>query len=120
MKKDMLRIRNMTFYGYHGLLDEEATLGQQFEVDVDVAGDFRGWSKMGPHPAAVDYPRVCELVEHVVTKERFGLIEALADRIADVLLSALQLQHVVVRVRKPNPPVPTQFDGVEVEVHRGV
>jgi len=120
MKKDTLRIRNMTFYGYHGLLDEEATLGQQFEVDVDVVGDFRGWSKMDTHIAAVDYPRVCELVEQVVTKERFGLVEALADRIADVLLSTLQLQNVVVRVRKPNPPVPTQFDGVEVEVHRGV
>ncbi len=120
MKKDTLRIRNMTFYGYHGLLKEEATLGQQFEVDVDVAGDFRGWSKMNAHPHAVDYPRVCELVEQVVTKERFGLVEALADRIAEVLLSALQLQNVVVRVRKPNPPVPTQFDGVEVEVCRSV
>ena len=120
MKKDVLRIRNMTFYGYHGLFDEEATLGQQFEVDVDVFGDFRGWSKMQSHPAAVDYPRVCELVEKVVTKERFGLVEALADRIADVLQAELTLAHFMVRVRKPNPPVPTQFDGVEVEVWRGV
>lgn len=120
MKKDVLRIRNMTFYGYHGLFDEEATLGQQFEVDVDVFGDFRGWSKMRSHPAAVDYPRVCELVSQVVTEERFGLVEALADRIADVLQAKLALGHFVVRVRKPNPPVPTQFDGVEVEVWRGV
>ena len=120
MKKDVLRIRNMTFYGYHGLFDEEATLGQQFEVDVDVFGDFRGWSKMGLHPQAVDYPHVCELVGQVVTKERFGLVEALADRIAEVLQAELHIRHFVVRVRKPNPPVPTQFDGVEVEVRRGV
>lgn len=120
MKKDILRIRNLTFYGYHGLFDEEAVLGQQFEVDVDVFGDFRGWSHKDVHPQAVDYPRVCELVEQVVTKERFGLVEALADRIADVLQSKLNLQQIVVRVRKPNPPVPTQFDGVEVEVFRGV
>ncbi|MBT4139507.1 MAG: dihydroneopterin aldolase [Candidatus Latescibacteria bacterium] len=120
MQKDVLRIRNMTFYGYHGLLDEEATLGQQFEVDVDVFGDFRGWSRMNTHPDPVDYPRVCELVEQVVTQERFGLVEALADRIAEVLQTALNLPQLVVRVRKPNPPVPTQFDGVEVEVRRGV
>lgn len=120
MKKDVLRIRNMTFYGYHGLLDEEATLGQQFEVDVDVFGDFRGWSRMTEHPDPVDYPRVCQLVEQVVTKERYGLVEALADRIAEVLQTDLNLSQLVVRVRKPNPPVPTQFDGVEVEVRRGV
>lgn len=120
MKKDALRIRNMTFYGYHGLFEEEATLGQQFEVDVDVFGDFRGWSKKQQHPEAVDYPQVCQLVEQVVTQERFGLVEALADRIADVLQEVLALQYFTVRVRKPNPPVPTQFDGVEVEVWRGV
>lgn len=120
MKKDTLRIRNMTFYGYHGLFDEEATLGQQFEVDVDVFGDFRGWARMEKPETAVDYPRVCELVEQVVTKERYGLVEALADRIAEVLQTDLCLDQLVVRVRKPNPPVPTQFDGVEVEVRRGV
>lgn len=120
MKKDVLRIRNMTFYGYHGLFDEEAKLGQQFEVDVEVFGDFRGWSQNDNQPAAVDYPQVCALVEQVVTKERFGLVEALADRIANVLQAELRLQQLVVRVRKPNPPVSIQFDGVEVEVHRGV
>ena len=89
-------------------------------ADVDVFGDFRGWSRMNTHPDPVDYPRVCELVEQVVTQERFGLVEALADRIAEVLQTALNLPQLVVRVRKPNPPVPTQFDGVEVEVRRGV
>ncbi|MDA0710706.1 MAG: dihydroneopterin aldolase [bacterium] len=115
----MIRIRNMCFYGYHGLLEEEARLGQKFEVDVEVYGDFRGWSRQAAQPTAVDYPKVCELVERVVTRERFGLVEALADRIADVLQSDLHLNHLVVRVRKPNPPVPTRFDGVEIEVRRG-
>ncbi|MDP6039356.1 MAG: dihydroneopterin aldolase [Candidatus Latescibacteria bacterium] len=115
----MLRIQNMVFYGYHGLFEEEAKLGQQFEVDVDVYGDFRGFAHK-ENPVAVDYPRICELVEQVVTGERYGLVEALADRIAEVLQSQLRLMQVVVRVRKPNPPVAISFDGVEVEVRRGV
>lgn len=119
MTNDLLRIRNMAFYGYHGLFDEEAVLGQQFEVDVDVYGDFRGFARK-ENPVVVDYPRVCALVEQVVTGERYGLVEALADRIAEVLQTELGLTQVVVRVRKPNPPVPVQFDGVEVEVRRGV
>jgi len=119
MTNDVLRIQNMAFYGYHGLFDEEAKLGQQFEVDVEVYGNFRGFAHK-ENPVAVDYPRVCTLVEQVVTGERYGLIEALADRIAEVLQTQLGLTQVVVRVRKPNPPVPVQFDGVEVEVRRGV
>ena len=119
MANDVLRIRNMAFYGYHGLFDEEAQLGQQFEVDVEVFGDFRGFARTDPQEA-VDYPRVCELVKDVVTGERFGLVESLADRIAEVLQTELGLTKLLVRVRKPNPPVPVQFDGVEVEVRRGM
>ncbi len=107
----------MAFYGYHGLFEEEAKLGQKFEVDVEIYGDFRGVAHNNT-PQVVDYPRVCQVVEQVVTGERFGLVEALADRIADVLQSELGLTKLLVRVRKPNPPVPVNFDGVEVEVRR--
>ena len=32
MEKDIIRLRNMRFYAYHGLFPEEARLGQRFEV----------------------------------------------------------------------------------------
>ena len=119
MENDVLRIRNMAFYAYHGLFAEEEKLGQRFEVDVEVYGDFRGYARNGGK-GAVDYPQVYSLTEAVVTGERYGLVEALADRIAEVLQDRLGLQRLVVRVRKPNPPVPGHFDGVEAEVRRGV
>ena len=46
-------------------------------------------------------------------------MEALADRIAEVLQSSFHLKRLRVRVRKPNPPIQAIFDGVEVEVERG-
>jgi len=119
MANDVLRIMNMAFYGYHGLFEEEGKLGQQFEVDVEVFGDFSGFARK-KQPQAVDYPRVCALVEQIVTGEPFGLVEALADHLAEVLQSELGLTRFLVRVRKPNPPVPVNFDGVEVEVRRGI
>ena len=119
MSEDILRIKNLVFYGYHGLLPEEEKLGQRFEVDVEVYGDFRGYSN-GQTESAVDYPEICKLTESVVTEERFGLIEALADRVADVLQERLGLDRFLVRVRKPNPPFDMQFDGVEVEIRRGL
>lgn len=119
MPEDTLRIRNLCFYGYHGLFPEEGKLGQRFEVDVEIPGDFKGLAEQEDLARTVDYPQVVSLTESVVTGERFGLVEALADRIAEVLMGRLGLKRVVVRVRKPNPPVAAQFDGIEVEVRRG-
>ena len=67
---------------------------------------------------AVDYPKIFALTEQIVTQERFGLVESLADRIAVAILTQFDVSDVVVRVRKPDPPVQGQFDGVEVEVRR--
>ncbi len=117
MANDVLRIRNMSFFAYHGLFPEEARLGQKFEVDVEIFGDFHGFAHQSL-PKVVDYPQVVALVEQVMTKERYGLVEALADRIAEVLQETFKPHRLIVRVRKPNPPVSGHFDGVEVEVHR--
>ena len=119
MAEDVLRLRNMGFYAYHGLFPEEEKLGQRFEVDVDIHGDFQGYAR-GETGGAVDYPLVYSAVQEVVTQERYGLVEALADRIAEVLQERFGLHRLVVRVRKPDPPVPGDFDGIEVEVRRGV
>ncbi len=118
MGNDVLRLKNMTFYAYHGLLPEEARLGQRYEVDVEIFGDFRGYAH-GAGEGAVSYPRVYAATEAVVTEERFDLVESLADRIAEVLQGRFGLERLVVRVRKPNPPVSGFFDGIEVEVQRG-
>ena len=126
MPDDVLRIRNMRFYGYHGLLQEEAKLGQHFEVDVEIFGCFDGWAKHGPQPdvkqvdGAVNYPDVYNLVESIVVGERYGLVELLADRLATAIEADFGIQKFLVRVRKPNPPVSGHFDGVEVEVSRGL
>ena len=119
MAEDVLRLRNMGFYAYHGLFPEEEKLGQRFEVDVDIHGDFQGYAR-GETGGAVDYPLVYSAVQEVVTQERYGLVEALADRIAEVLQERFELHRLVVRVRKPHPPVPGDFDGIEVEIRRGV
>ena len=61
---------------------------------------------------------VLGLVEKVVTGDRCQLVEALAERIAAAIAEECGPLELVVRVRKPNPPVATQFDGVEVEIRR--
>lgn len=116
---DVLRVRNMIFHAYHGLLPEEARLGQRFEVDVEVRLDLSAAGAADDPAKTVDYVGVFEVVAGVVKGERYRLVEALAEAVARAVGQRFELtESVLVRVRKPNPPVDAQFDGLEVEIER--
>jgi dihydroneopterin aldolase len=118
MKNDTIRLRNMRFYAYHGLFPEEARLGQRFEVDVDLIGDFARAGRDDDLEQSINYADVYKIVEDVVTQRRFKLVEALAEHLAEAIGSSHAPISLVVRVRKPHPPVPGDFDGIEVEIQR--
>ena len=117
MPDDVLRLRNMRFYAYHGLFSEEEALGQPFEVDVELIRDLSAAGRTDDPAQTVDYVAIYKLVEEVMT-ERCKLVEALAERIAERVGGACQPMEIVVRVRKPHPPVQAHFDGLEVEIRR--
>jgi dihydroneopterin aldolase len=90
----------------HGVRPEEKTRPQPFEVDGELEVDLGSASESDDLDDTVDYGAVCELVERVVTTERFQLLERLAARIAEVVLSDDRVRGVTVAVRKLRPPVP--------------
>jgi 7,8-dihydroneopterin aldolase/epimerase/oxygenase len=118
MSTDVLRLRNMRFFARHGIIPEEGVLGQRYEVDVEVHADFSQAGRTDRLEYTVDYPRLCALVREVVTGQRFALVEALAENIAQRIGAQFAPIEVTVRVRKPTPPVDLQFDGIEVEIRR--
>ena len=118
MPTDRIRLKNMRFYAYHGLLPEEASLGQQFEVDLELLRDLTAAGSTDDPADTSDYAVVLSIVKEVVTGSRCQLLEALADRIATAVGQACRPIELIVRVRKPRPPVEAQLDGVEVEIRR--
>ncbi len=117
---DRLRLHNMTFFAYHGLLPEEAQLGQRFEVDVELHLSLAAAGRADDPGLTVDYARVLEVVNAVVTEgPRYGLVEAVAEAVAVAIGEAFpRVEQVLIRVRKPNPPVAACFDGLEIEIER--
>lgn len=117
---DCLRVRNMVFHGYHGLLPEEARLGQRFEVDVELRLDLAPAGGSDDPERTVDYASVYRVVEGIVAgPRRYQLVEAVAEAVASAVANRFALvESIRVRVRKPHPPVPGHFDGLEVEIER--
>ena len=118
MAADVLRLRNIRFFAYHGLYPEEGKLGQHYEVDLEFFTDLSVAGSSDYVEKTINYPEAYEIVEAVVTGERFNLVEALAERIAARLGERFSPVELLVRVRKPNPPLAAHFDGIEVEIRR--
>lgn len=116
-RKDTIKIRNASFYAYHGVATDEQTLGGKFEVDVELQGDLSASFDSDDLTRTVNYETVYAYIQDAVMKKRHYLLESLAAEIARGLMEAFgNINAVKATVRKPHPPVKGVVDYVEVEI----
>jgi 7,8-dihydroneopterin aldolase/epimerase/oxygenase len=114
---NIIRIKNASFYAYHGALQEEQNIGGRFEADVDIYTDFTKAARNDDLKATINYDTVYKFINKVVHAKKYKLIETLATIIADELLSQYkEISEIRVRVRKHHVPVGGVLDCVEAEV----
>jgi len=114
---NIIRIKNATFYGYHGVSNEEQRVGGQFEADIDIFTDFSAAAANDDLKETVDYYQVYSFLNQISVSKKYYLIEALAIEIAEELLNKFdRILKVAVRVRKNNPPLGGVVECVEAEV----
>jgi dihydroneopterin aldolase len=115
----IIRIRNAVFYAYHGVKEDEQNLGGKFELDAELTFDMAAAAETDQLRRTVDYEKAYDHIRQVVTSQKYYLLEALAEKIAEVLMRQFPaLDVVTVRVRKPHPPVKGVVDHIEVEITR--
>lgn len=116
---DKISLVGMAFYGYHGLREEEKHLGQRFIVDAEVSGDFSKSATADSLDDGFNYSQLFQLVKKIVEGRSFNLIEALALRLCEAIISEFPIiRQVTVRVKKPEAPLPGILEGPMVEFTR--
>jgi dihydroneopterin aldolase len=116
---DKIRLNGLQYYAYHGALEEERALGQIFELDVEVGGEFSRPDRSDDLHWTVDYTQLYREVTEIFHRESFRLLETCASVIADGLLKKFAaVQEATVKVRKPHVPMGGPLKNVEVEVTR--
>ena len=116
---DRIELRGLRVRGHHGVFEHERRDGQEFVVDVTV------WMDLAPAAASDDlvdtlhYGELAERTAAIVAGEPSDLIEAVAGRVADVVLADARVLEVEVTLHKPQAPIPLEFEDVAVVVRRG-
>ena len=118
MPFDRIMLKNMVFYGSHGVSPAERELGQRFEIDLSLYLDLRSASSRDKLSATVNYGEVYAMVEEIATARVFNLLETLAQAIAEEILVAFGVERVDVVVRKPRVPIRGTLDYVEIMISR--
>ena len=116
---DRITIENLETFGYHGVFEEEAFLGQKFIISATLFLSTRKAGKTDDLQESLDYGEVCQMIKKIVETERYMLIERLAEEIAErLLLTFAKLQKVEITVKKPWAPVLVSMDTVSVSISR--
>lgn len=116
---DKIILKDMQFYGFHGLFPEENKLGQRFNVDLILYTNLKQAGMSDEMSDSINYGEVFTHVQKIVEGKKQNLIEAVAERIAeDLLQNFARLQACDVKVIKPDPPIPGHYNSVAVQIYR--
>lgn len=116
---DLIEIKGIKSFGYHGVLETEKVTGQDFYVDVVLEVDLSRASVSDDVADTINYAEVTDLVVREITGDPVSLIEKLAGNIADRIKAAYpQAATVSVTVHKPQAPVNAQVKDISVTINR--
>lgn len=116
---DRIILKDLGFYGYHGLFSEEAALGQRFFIDLECGVDLSAPGHTDTISSTISYASIYDVVKAAFEGKRMHLIEAVAQNIVDALFAAFaDLGWVIIRVRKPEAPIAMVRGEAAIELHR--
>jgi len=112
-----IKITGLQTYGYHGLFEEERTLGQKFSFDISADLQEVRTHLGDDLDSSVRYDAVVDEAVRIAGSGKFQTLEALGETIAAGLLRRFVIMDsVTVAVAKSSPPIAHSIDQVGVQV----
>ena len=116
---DRIILRDLGFYGYHGLFAEEEKLGQRFFVDLECGVDLTASGETDAIGHTVSYADIYDVVKATFEGQRTKLIEALGHNIVTALFDRFaDINWIIIRIRKPEAPIAMVRGEAAIELHR--
>lgn len=111
-----IKLQNIRTFSFHGCLEEEAKIGSDYRIDLEIKTDLRKSANSDQLSDTVDYV----LLNRIVTEEmaiRSKLLEHVAQRIITRIFAEIPaVSRILLGVSKLNPPIGGDVEAVTIEM----
>ena len=109
-----IRLHNLRFYAYHGVILQERRVGGEYKVSLSVRSDISRAADSDKLADTLNYAELYQTVRREMAQPS-QLLEHVAGRIGKAVLSDFpQVTEVEVTVTKLNPPMGADCEGASV------
>ncbi|MFM7017433.1 dihydroneopterin aldolase [Flavobacterium sp.] len=112
----IIKLQNIRTFSFHGCLEEEAKIGSDYRVDLEIKTDLRKSALSDDLNDTVDYV----LLNRIVVEEmaiRSKLLEHVANRIiVRIFKEVASVSRINLSVSKLNPPIGGDVEAVTIEM----
>lgn len=117
---DQIMISGLRAMAIVGALPHEREAAQPLQIDLAIDVDLHDAGRSDELGETVHYGLVAERVTDVVTESKDVLLERLAARVADEVLSFARVDGVEVVITKLRPPIPVDAASTAVRIRRSI
>ena len=111
-----IRLQNIRTFSFHGCLNEEASIGSDYRIDLEVKCNLKQSSQSDELKDTVDYVYLNKIVvEEMAIRSK--LLEHVAHRIITRIFSEIpSVSRILLAVSKLNPPIGGDVEAVTIEM----
>ena len=112
---DIIFLREIRLDARIGIYKREKTITQKVELDLDIALPDDRVFKSGRVADTIDYAVVIERIRAVLVEQHYGLVENMAEHVAQVVLGEFRAPWVRVSIAKIGAQRDARRVGVVIE-----
>jgi FolB domain-containing protein len=98
---DTVRIEQLELDCIIGINPWERLTKQRITIDIEINADLSAAGKSDAIEDTINYRTISKAVTSEIEQSSYGLVEAMAARIAEICLEDERAQSVVITIRKP-------------------
>jgi len=112
---DIVSVHGLTVETVIGILDWEQEIKQPLVIDLDMSFACAKAANSGKIDDALDYFAVSEAVTEWLQAQPWGLIETVAEVLAERIMARFSVQGIKICVKKPTAVPTAQYVAVTIE-----
>ncbi|HEY1991788.1 MAG TPA: dihydroneopterin aldolase [Gammaproteobacteria bacterium] len=112
---DIVFIRDLKVDTVVGIYDWEKRMRQQVLLDIEMGADVARAAKTDSIEDTLDYKAVAKRVHQFVQESQFGLVETLAEKVAELVMGEFKVPWIKLTLNKPGAVSGSKSVGVVIE-----